>query len=350
MKKFLSILLVFTLCFTLSGCYDSKEISRIAFIIAVGFDEGSYSFQIVKPSAFEGENSEDSPLLTTTISAPNVYIAMDKLNSSISEKCDYSHIKMVLFSQDKLEKGIENEIDAMLKSNDFHPNTRIAMCQDKASEYMKDMKIPLDANPAEYYENIFKQNFTEYAPDIKLKDMQKNYKTHVIGNVLPIMSNTTSGMVITTNYKLTDTAKAEEVLLYNLLKENNFEGNYPIGEEGAVRLKKKSGRYNIDLSDKTPLISVKLNLEGDIIWLEGSADKEKISEQVKEKLKNDITEFLYRCSLQYKADIMELYKSAKTNYPTTESWEKEDWQGLFQKAGYNVVVDINIKREGLNIN
>lgn len=349
MRKLLCIILSIIMCFTLGGCYDSKEISRIAFIIAVGFDQNSYSFQIVKPSAFEGESSEDSPLLTTTVNAPNVYIAMDKLNSTISEKCDYSHIKLVLFSQEKLNKGIEDEINAMLKSNDFHPNTRVAMCEDKASDYFKDMKIPLDANPAEYYENIFKQNFTEYSPDTKLKDMQKNYKTQVIANVVPILNNKSTGMVITKDYKLTDITDEQEVLLYHILKEKDFEGNYPINGNTVVSLKKKSCKYNIDLSDKIPLISIKLKLDGNIIWAEGSVDKSKIQELTKEKLENDITEFLYRCSLQYRADIFDFYKLAKTNYLTTKSWEKEDWQGLYEKSNYKVTIDVNISREGLNI-
>lgn len=349
MKKIISTLLIFTMCFTLSGCYDSKEISRIAFVMAVGFDRGSYSFQIVKPSAFEGESSEDSPLLTLTTEAPNVYIAMDKLNSSISEKCDYSHIKMVIFSQDMLKTGIGKEIDAMLKSNDFHPNTRIAMCEGKASEYMADMEIPLDANPAEYYENIFKQGFTEYAPDVNLKDMQKSYKNHVVGNVLPVL-NSTAGMAVTSNYRLTDIAGINETLIYNLLKNNNFECNYSPANNTVISLKKKNCRFSIDLSEKIPLVTVKIQLEGNIIWTEGDVNKEALEVLTKEKTESDITGFLYKCSTLYKADILELYKLAKVNYTTVSAWENEDWQGLFEKANYNVSTEIDIRREGLNIN
>lgn len=343
MKKLLIILLIFTLSLTLCSCYDSKEISRIAFILAVGFDEDSYSFQIVKPSAFESESSEDSPLLTKTVSASNVYMAMDRLNSSISERCDYSHIKMVIFSRSRLEKGIGDEVSAMLKSNDFHPNTRIAMCEGKASDYMNSMEIPLDANPAEYYENIFKKNYTEYSPDVKLKDFQKSYKNQIPGNAVPIIG-TDGGMAVTRNFKIADTADAGEVLIYNLLKEEDFEGNYSVGNGTAISLKKKNSGYSVDLSDKTPLISVKIQLEGNIVWAEDSVDKATLEMQAKEKAESDITKFLYKCSNVYKADIFGFYKHARSNYITIQSWENEDWQGLFEKADYNVSVDISIKR------
>lgn len=350
MKKIICLTLTVIMCFTFGGCYDSKEISRIAFIIAVGFDTNSYSFQIVKPSAFEGENGDDSPLITTTIHAPNVYIAMDKLNSSISEKCDYSHIKLVLFSKEKLESGIKNEVDAMLKSNDFHPNTRIAVCEEMTSDYFKNMKIPLDANPAEYYENIFKKDFTEYSPDTNLKDLQKDYNSQVIANVIPILNNKSTGMVITRDYKSTAFADENTVLLYHILKEKDFQGNYPIDEHTVVSLKKKSCKYHIDLSEDIPMISVKLNLDGNIIWSEENVDKANCQNIITEKLESDITELLYRSSMQYKADIFDFYKLAKTNYLTVKSWENEDWQGLYEKANYNVTINAKISREGLNIN
>ena len=349
MKKFLVIFLIFAMCFNLCGCYDSKEISRIAFVMAIGFDEGSYSFQIVKPSAFEGDGGDDSPLLTLTAEAPDVYMAMEKLNSSISEKCDYSHIKMVVFSQKKLQHGIEEEINAMLKSNDFHPNTRIAVCEGKASEYMSDMEIPLDANPAEYYENIFKQGYTEYAPDVKLKDMQKNFKTHISGNVLPIL-NSQKGMVVTKGYVLTGIADTDEAFIYNLLKNKNFEGNYSPVDDVVLTLKKKTCSFTVDLSGKNPLITVKINLDANVVWSAGDINKEALGVQTKEKLTSDITGFLYNTSTQYKADVLELYKLAKKQYTTLSDWEKEDWQGLFERANYNVILETDIKREGLNIN
>ncbi len=349
MKKFISIILIFTICLVCGGCYDSQEISRIAFVIAVGFDENSYSFQIVNPSAFEGEGSENSPLLTKTFSASNVYSAMDKLNAEIAEKCDYSHIKMVVFSRKLLEKGVEKEIDAMLKSNDFHPNTKTAMCEGKASDFLKDMKVPLDANPAEYYENIFKAGFTEFSPDTKLKDIQKNYNSHTSACVLPVI-NGDVGMAVAKNFKLNGTATANETLIYNLLSQKGFEGSFEVSEKTVVYLKKTHCKTSIILSGKQPVITVNILLEGNVIWSEDNAAKDKTEKLAEEKLKKEISDFLYKCSQQYKADILEFHKLAKKNYLTVDSWENEDWQGLFEKSSYSVSVDVNIKREGLNIN
>lgn len=349
MKKITALLLSFMLSINLSGCYDTKEISEIAFVIAVGFDRSDYTFQIVKPSAFEGEGSEDSPLLTKTITAKNIYDAMDKLNSMISETCDFSHIKIAVFSQEVTETGIEKQVDAMLKSSDFHPNIKVAMCQGKVSDYMKDMKIPLNTNPAEYYENIFGHEFTQYSPDTRLKDLQKNYSSHIKGCAIPII-NGEKGMAIISDFKLTGTANEENTLIFNMLKNTDFDGNFTVTDNIVVNLKKTMCDLDINTNGTPTDITVKIKLEGNVKWDETDTDITVIEKQTKEKIENEVKNFLYRCSTHYKADILDFYKIAKTHYTTLKNWENANWQELFENASYNVTVDVNIKREGLNIN
>ena len=348
MKKIIALILSLVLCLTLNGCYDSKEISRIAFVIAVGFDENSYSFQIVKPSAFEGEGSEDSPLLTETVYSSNVYDAMNILNSKVSEVCDYSHMKMVIFSRNVLEKGIEKEVDAMLKSNEFHPNTNTAMCEGKASDYMENMKIPLDANPAEYYENISGFEFTQYSPDTQLKDIQKKYPSHIVGCAIPIINN--NGMAITSNFKLTGTADENQTLIYNLLKKPGFDGNFTITNGIVVNFKKTYWDFEIDMSKNPPNITVKLSLEGNIVWSETNTDSSNAEKYAKAKIESDIKNFLNKCSDTYKADILDFHKLAKVNYLTMHSWEKENWQKLYENSTYTVHIDVKIKRNAQTLN
>ena len=349
MKKIISLMLSLMFTISLSGCYDSKEISQTAFVIAVGFDRNYYTFQIVKPSAFEGDDSEDSPLLTKTISSPNVYEAMDKLNSSVSETCDFSHIKIAVFSKDTVETGIEQQINAMLKSNKFHPNIKIAMCEGKVSDYMKDMKIPLNTNPAEYYENLFRHKLTQYSPDTRLKDLQKNYSSHIPGCALPVINNE-NGMAITSNYKLTGTANATSTQTYNMLKNADFKGNFTIANGVVVSFKKTMCKFKVNIDDTPMEITVKLKLDGNITWSETKTDASSLEKEAKTKIENDVKNFLYKCSNNYKADILEFYKIAKTHYTTLADWEDADWQNMFENASYKVTVDADIKREGLNIN
>lgn len=377
MKKTLCVLLSMFLCFGLSGCYDSNEISRLAFIIAIGIDKADdgmyeYTFQAVNPSAFEGSEGDAEPLVSTTITASTIYAAMDKLNSEISEKCDYSHIKLAVFSEELMKTDSKKILSSMLKSDSFHPNTRIAVSLSKASEYLKSIKIPLDTNPAEYYENIFKQNFSAYSPDTRLRDLEKSYKNHPQCNVIPVVkaskkkdkdepvleSYNTEQIAIIKDYKIVKTADQNEAFCYNLITSKNFRNNLyikaPSTENNvAVELTRSSCRTDVDMSGKNPIITLNIKLDGSILWSESHgvyiAEDEKFNKAVSDKAENMVTEFLHKCSREYKADICDFAKRAKKNYLTVKAWESEDWQGLYEKAEYRINVKISLKREGINL-
>lgn len=341
MKKILVILMYIVTAFAFTGCNGSNEISRLAFVMSVGYDTSSYSFHIINPSAFSGDGGEASALITETISAPDIYTAMNKLNSKMSEKCDFSHIKTVIFSEEKLKSGIVDEIKAMYNSNTFHPNIRIAMCTGEVSEYMKNFKIPLDANPAEFYENIFDKTSNPYSPDTALRDMQKNYKNQVTANILPVLNNN-SKSAVTRNNRLTAIINSDEALLYNLLTEKNFRCNYAIDDGTVLSLKNAGVNFAVSLKDKKPIVYVNVKFDARIIWSSQNTDNEKIRQKAYSLLTKQITALMNNCSYKYKADIFGLYKYTKPHYITLENWEKENWQKLFEKADYLVNIS-NIK-------
>lgn len=40
MNKIIAILLIFSLCLGLTGCYDKKEVDDLAYVLALGIDKG----------------------------------------------------------------------------------------------------------------------------------------------------------------------------------------------------------------------------------------------------------------------------------------------------------------------
>ena len=362
-KRTFAFLISVLLCFTLSGCYDSEEISRISFVMAIGFDvaennESTYTFQTANPSAYE-EGSEEEPVSSVSVTAKTLYAAMDRLNTDIADKIDCSHIKLVVFSEDYLKKGIENEMNAMFKSSSFHPNTRVAMAAGLASDYLEKTEMPPDTNPAEYYENIFKSDYTSVIPDIRLRDLVNKYDTKTVCCVLPTVApeRTFENMAVLKNYKLSGTAGFNDVVCYDLLMQNKFGFNqyirYP--DENSytvVEIKEKHKSINVDFSDKIPIVDVDVALEGSVLWSENpgaySTEREHFNKLLEQSMRTQITEFLNNCSQKYKADILNISKIARKNYLTVGQWENEDWQHLFEKAEYRVNVSLSVKREGIN--
>ena len=372
MKKALCILLCIIMCAISSGCYDSNEISQLAFIIAVGIDKADgglyeYTFQAVKPSAFEGE-SDANPLVTTTVTASSVYTAMDKLNTEISEKCDYSHIKLAVFSEKLLQNGAENIFRSLFKTNTFHPNIRVAMAEGKASKYLQNIKIPLDTNPAEYYENIFRESYSPYSPGTRLRDMEKD-GPHPKCNILPVVKAgkddedkiqkyNTEKSAIVRNYTLIAITGHKEAFWYKLLTEKSFKGNFYIQiphtyQKSVVELTKTYGKIKVVFEDKIPVITIDLRFDGSVLWAESEreyiANDKEFIKAVNQKVKNELEEFLQKCSQEYKSDVCQFSKKAKIRYLTLQAWQKEDWQGLFEKAQYHINTEVTLRREGVSL-
>ena len=372
MKKTLCVLMCVLMCTVMGGCYDSNEISQLAFIIAVGIDKADdglyeYTFQAVKPSAFEGE-SDSNPLVTTTVTASSVYTAMDKLNTEISEKCDYSHIKLAVFSKKLLQSGAEGIFRSLFKTNTFHPNIRVAMAEDRASEYLQNIKIPLDTNPAEYYENIFRESYSPYSPGTRLRDMEKD-GPHPKCNILPVVKAgkgdeekiekyNTEKSAILRDYILKAVTDPKESFWYKLLTEKSFKGNFYIqiphtNQKSVVELAKTYGKTKVTFDNKTPVITINLRFDGSVLWSESEreyiANDKEFVKAVTQKVKNELENFLKKCSQEYKSDVCQFSKKAKIHYPTLQAWKEEDWQGLFEKAQYRINTDVTLRREGVSL-
>lgn len=331
--------------------------------MAIGVDKAEngeyyYTFQTANPSSYETDKDE-SALKTDTVSAQTLYAAMDRINTNTPKKIDCSHIKLLIFSESCIKSGIEKEMTAIFKSSLLHPNTRVAMSLGSAAEYLEKTSLPLGTNPAEYYENIFKPDYTSIIPDVRLKDIVNKYDSENPCCVLPIVApnKTLESMAILKNYKLCATAERDDVISYNLLTQNGFSFNmyvkYPDEQSNTVvEIKETRKRIRTYFPGSAPQTDVNIALEGSVLWSEKpgaySDEPESFRKLLQSELTDQITCFLNNCSRKYRADILNLQKGARANYLTVTRWQNENRSLLFENSDYNVNVTLAIKREGMN--
>lgn len=371
MKKILIFILCLCLCFTATGCYGGEEISKLAFVIAIGIDKEdkglyNYTFQIVKPSAFE-EGSEDNPLVSNTVTSSTVYSAMDKLNSEISEKCDYSHIKLAVLSDSLLKEEGTRVFEIITRSDFYHPNIRIALSKGKAGDYLNSIKIPLDTNPVEYYENLFRESYSPYSPQTRLKDIPTETGGPPVCNILSLVepqkakdeekdigTQNLKEIAILKDGKFVATGDENYAKWYNLLTGKSTAFNIvttatETKEEVVVKLSKKQCTINVQPEKNGAKIKVDLAFDGNVLWSESNLlGTEVFAQKVQGYVKEQVEKFLQICSQKYKADVVNFGKYARAHYLTENAWQNEDWQTMFERAEYTVNVNVDIKREGIN--
>lgn len=180
----------------LSSCFDYKEPNDIAYVVAIGIDEGSsdgvYNFclQYARPTQITGGASEEGGKTDNTsgiinIESPSVYSALNLGNHVLSKTLTLSHTKIIIVSENIARKGISPVIDTLGRSADIRPNVYFCVSKGEAKDYIESVKPTIEINPAKYYRLIFENNNSSYIPVNDAQKVYFNYKNGFKQNVIP---------------------------------------------------------------------------------------------------------------------------------------------------------------------
>ncbi|MGD0153950.1 MAG: Ger(x)C family spore germination protein [Thermacetogeniaceae bacterium] len=165
MKRIVALILLFSLCLGLTGCYDKKEIDDLAYVLALGIDKGKtntlkVTLQYAVPSKLGGGGgglggggggSQVTSIIT--VEANSITDALSMANNFLSRRLDLSHSEIAVFSEELAREGqIAPYMNLMNRSNEFRPSMTIAVSRGPAEDYLKGIKPVLDLVPSKYYE------------------------------------------------------------------------------------------------------------------------------------------------------------------------------------------------------
>lgn len=180
----------------LSSCFDYKEPNDIAYVVAIGIDEGSsdgvfnFCLQYARPTQITGGASEEGGKTDNTtgiisIESPSVYSALNLGNHVLSKTLTLSHTKIIIVSESIARKGISPVIDTLGRSADIRPNVYFCVSKGDAKDYIEAVKPTIEINPAKYYRLIFENNNSSYIPVNDAQKVYFNYKNGFKQNVIP---------------------------------------------------------------------------------------------------------------------------------------------------------------------
>ena len=171
----MSILLVIPL---FSSCSDLQEPNELAYVVAIGIDKTencpddakSYdiTIQFAKPVQIsggeEGGKGEDI-MENITLTSPTLLSAFNMANQIVSKKFELSHTKLIVFSEDIAKEGIKNFMQVMSRNSELRPNIYLAVSSCKAQKYLESVKPMVEINPVKYYQLIYENYNSIYAPN-----------------------------------------------------------------------------------------------------------------------------------------------------------------------------------------
>lgn len=163
------------------------------------------------------------------------------------------------------------------------------------------------------------------------------------------------GLAVFNDDKMCGELTAMEAVCYALIR-NNIDNciisiDSPFEPSKKVELNilpSKKTKFNVDIKDDIPYISVKLFLDADILTLDNNIDYEsnealkKFSESARNYLKSEVSDYLTKISKEYGVDIHGFCNKGATHFSTIPEWEEYNWLEKFKKAEFDVSVDIDV--------
>ena len=395
----LIMLLFCCLCF-LTGCNSSDGVESKAYVIAIGLDNGqtnilklSLQFAILSGNSessgsSSSSGSDNEPSTVISVECSSIDSGINLINSYISKKINLSHCKVIIISEELAESGISDYVYNLASNIEIRPQCHILISRCNASDFLEQSSPIFESNPANYYERIFSSSkYSGYVENTYFYNFYNNIlsttseatailcgintdKTHDTqseysldgsykADESPIKSKNNAEIIGTAVFckdKLIGELDNIETMCHQLITNelNNTTITIPSPYQSdtnisiSLSLNKKT-KNKISFVNGFPFIECNVNVIGDVLSMEPSLDLNNIdtinllNSCVNVYLENVLSDFLYKTSVELKADINDFGKYALIKYKTWDEWIDSDWLNNYQNTCFKITVNTDIQ-------
>ena len=394
LKKFFIILILIVFIFPLCGCYDTRGIETLAYVVALGIDKGTNNtYKLTLQIALLSQDNSSSQSNTSTVIAvecSTVDSGISLINSYISKQINLSHCKAVIISETLAYEGVSECLFPLINNTQIRPDCNIIISRSDAYDFLQNSKPTLESISARYYELILNSSeYTAYTQNLYLSDFYTDMistttqATAILGGINAEKINTSQNKVATAldgDYKAGETPVETKnhvenmglavfhgdkivgelnnietlchMLTINRLKNAtitmpnpfNFENNISL----YIGLGKNTKKY-VYFVNGTPYIKCDFYVVGNVLTLDNTLDLtnneviKTLEEYASSYLQQNISEYLYKTSKEFKSDIANFGSIVLPRYLTWDKWIASDWLNNYQNAFFDVNVKVNIR-------
>lgn len=189
-KNLFILSIIIFLLWSFSDSYSSHTLDNIVHVVAIGIDKSQdsnnmkVSFQFVNTSSSsQGSSEGKSTTVVTSINTSTLNNAINLMNSYIGKELNFSHCKVIVFSEDFAKDGISTEIFTMINNEELRPSTNIIISTSDANSYLKNSNPNIEKIVTNYYDTFeLTSNFTGYSDDITIGTFYNNLFSPSLSN------------------------------------------------------------------------------------------------------------------------------------------------------------------------
>lgn len=373
-KKIILLILIISILFSFTGCYNTTGIDRQYFVVSFGIDSAEnnlikFSLQIPSSSSENSSSSgsaQASNYQIYSVEGETIDECISILNNYLNKKLNFSHCSALILSEEIAKKGIEPFINTLTNNTELRHSCEIIISSSSALEVLEKVSNSGEVFSARLFDYLSTSSqYTGYTiqstfgdffqaldndfynpsciyASVKNDTVQTNgiaifNKSIMIGHI--DVSNSISHLIVTNDLETC-----------TITIENPFEEDEMLDLDISLY---KNTEIKIDIINGSPLIYITVYPEGTIrssgsifnyIDNNNITSVEHATTNYLEKILKD---YLYTISKKYNSDIVGFKGIYQSTFPTKEEFDKIHWDEIFQDSYFKINLKTKINSSNL---
>ncbi len=391
-KRVMIYLLLLGITISLTGCWNSRELRNLAFVLAMGIDrspktnEYKVSFQVVIPGSvatgLTGGGGTTTPVAIYTGKGNTLFGAIRNASKKVPRQLFFAHLQLVVIGEKLAKHGIQDLFDFFERSKEPRLTTMVLVARGSEAKSIISTLTALEKIPAnsiagkvkmssillsenyriEIYE-VLRGLVSEGEPlinGVKLTgDPDKGKDKSNVEKTNPEAQVIIQGMTIFKDGKLKGWLDDDEArgTTWILNKMNSTIVELDCKEEKnsiAVEIIRSSTELHVEIKNGKPIFHIHVKEEGNLNEVQCPIDLSDVSV---------ISDLENKWEIRTKKEVMSAVKAAKkeksdflgfgdaVDRANPKLWEKikNDWGEKFATSKVDVKVDAYIRRSGMRL-
>jgi spore germination protein KC len=369
----ISIMAINTLI--LSGCWNYREINDLTIVSGVAIDKGSDNnkYLLTCEIVVFRQGGKGTELKSERIESEGKTM-FDAIRNAISisgKRLYWSHLPVIIISQEVAKEGILPIVDFFNRDNDLRKTIYLVVSKEKTAKELliEQQSITTDIRGFELDMMLKANKSLSKAPETQLYEFVNILSEEETSPVLPAVeivmnqnkkTSKLSGMALFNQDKLLGFLGGEETKFYLIVKNKFKAGVLTLKDNSntlgdAITLEVFKNKTNVKPIYSDGKLSMQVNIKTEVAIAEvgvpedyiGEKGREKLKTDAEQSLKTDIQNVIEKIRNDYRVDAFGFGSIVKREMP--DLWGKihPDWNTIYKDMDINVVVEIDIRNSAL---
>lgn len=390
----------------LTGCWDSKEVDRMASVMAIGLDRipGSkiilLTVQIASPegkggSKPSGGQGEGEAFTVMNSEGKSMGEALGKLGEQSTRRIFLSHCKLIVLGKDLAETGIGEILDDLKRARESR-RTNWIITTDKTAKEILEKDIELEQVPArgldyillnfnkagrvlsmnmnDFFAELNGESQVSFTPLAQLDDIDKQVTSQLekaIGRPLDSEGKpktlTIGKTAVFKNLKMVGVLNEDDTRahkwLVDSLKGTRISLTTPEGQtngdKGEILLDINEGKTTIipKISENSIAMNIVVTAKASLhetgtsnVNVLDSKEIEQLERQTAETMKLQLEHIINTAQKELRSDCVGFAENLHNYYPAEWKQIKDNWDDIFPTVDYQVSCEVEILSTGMITN